>query len=394
MTTSYYKGDKLCTFLSPKKVLLGVGAAKQTGKEAKALGAKKALIVTDKGVVNAGLLEDIKKSLEAENIQISIFDKVEPEPAARLADEGAQQAWDDDCNFIVGIGGGSSLDIAKGISIVATNKGKVVDYAGIDKVPEAGLPKILIPTTAGTGSEVSRALVITDESDNTKKVPISDFVLADVAIVDPVLTVSMPPTVTANSGIDALVHSIESYVNINATPYSDIWALEAIRIIADNLPTAYAKGNNMEARFNMAFAASLGAASFTTSGLGAVHGLAYCVGTEYHIPHGRANSIMLPHVMDYNKLGNLAKFANIAEALGENIEGLSLFEAAEMSVVAVERLLDNLNVSYNLTDYNIPKSDLPVLVKGGMAQARLFGVNPRDLTEKDVESIYKKALGD
>jgi alcohol dehydrogenase class IV len=257
-----------------------------------------------------------------------------------------------------------------------------------------GIPKILIPTTAGTGSEATRALVLTDEASNTKKVVVDGYLLADVAIIDPLLTLSLPPAITANTGIDALVHAIESYVCVNATPYSDILAIEAIQLIADNLPTAYAKGNNMEARFNMAFAASIAGASFTSSGLGAIHGLSYILGTEYHMPHGKANSIMMPHVMDYNKLGNLTKFAHIAEAMGEDIEGLSLFEAAEESVTAVKRLLTSLDMSFMLPDHNIPQSDLPKLVKGGMAQARLFGVNPRDLTEKDVEGIYRKAFGE
>jgi len=392
MKSTFYKADKISIFLSPNKILLGVAAANQIGREAKSLGAKKALIVTDQGVVKAGLVESIEDSLRSEEIQVGVFNKVEAEPPARIVDEGTQLARNEGYDIVIGVGGGSSLDAAKGVSIMVTNKGKTLDYAGVDLVPKKGLPKILVPTTGGTGSEVSRVFVVTDEVDKTKKVVYSNFNLADVAVVDPLLTISMPPVITADTGVDALVHAIESYVSVNATPFSDILAIEAIRLIAENLSVAYAKGNNIEARFNMMFAATIAGMAFTSGGLGAVHGLAYVLGTEYHLSHGRSNAIMLPHVMDYNKIGNLSKYAQIAQAMGEKIEGLSTYEAAEKSVDAVKRLLEHVNISVKLIDYGVSKGDLPKLVEGGMKQARLFLPNPRDLTEEDVSSIYGVAF--
>lgn len=392
MGSSFYKVDKMSIFSSPKKILLGAGAINQVGRLAKSLSAKKALIVTDQGVVKARLVEGIQESLQSEQINVGLFDKVEAEPPARVIDQCAQLARSEAYDIVIGVGGGSSLDVAKGVSIMATNEGEIIDYAGVDLVPVNRLPLILVPTTAGTGSEVTRALIITDERDMTKRAVFSDFNLADLAIVDPLLTVSLPQVITAETGIDALAHAIEAYVSVNATPFSDILAIEAIRLVAENLPAAYAKGNNIEARFNVMLASTLAGAAFNSGGLGAVHGLAYVLGTEYHLPHGRSVAIMLPHVMDYNKIGNLNKYAQIAQAMGENIEGLSTYEAAEKSVDAAKRLLEDVNISIKLTDYGSSEKDLPRMVEAGMKQTRLFVPNPRDLAEEDVKNVFLKAL--
>ncbi len=389
MKNTLYTQGKISTYLSPNKISIGLGAAKQVGLESKALGGKKALIVTDPGVVKADLIDGIQASLESEKVHTGIFDRVVAEPPARLVDESAQIARQEGYDIIIGVGGGSALDVAKGASIMAINKGKILDYAGIDQVPKGGLPKILLPTTGGTGSEASRVFVLTDEAENTKKVVYSNFNLADVAIIDPLLSLSMPPVVTADTGMDALVHAIEAYVSVNATPFSDILAVEAIRLIAESLPIAYVKGSDIGARYNMALAANLAGLAFTSGGLGAVHGLAYVLGTEYHMSHGRSNAIMLPHVMDYNKIGNLDRYARIAEAMGENIQGLSAYEAAGKSVDAVKKLLEAVNISISLPDYGIHHEELPKLVEGGMKQSRLFVPNPRDLSKEDVEKIYE-----
>jgi alcohol dehydrogenase class IV len=383
---------KINTFLSPHKVIIGNGAVSQVGKEAGKLGAKKALIVTDKGVVKAGLLESVEGSLRAQKIDTGIFDKVEPDAPARLVDECAQVVRDKGYDVIIGIGGGSSLDVAKGASILATNKGTIVDYAGTDLVPSKGLLKILIPTTAGTGSEVTRVLVITDEEAKLKKAVFSDFVLADVAIVDPLLTVSLPSKITADTGLDALVHAIEAYVSVNATPFSDVLAIEAIELIAENLPTAYARGDNLEARFNMALAATFAGLAFISGGLGAVHALAYVLATECHLSHGRSNAVMLPHVVDYNRIGNLNKYACITQVMGEKTEGFSAYQAGEKLVTSLCLLLESLNIPTKLGAYGISEPDLPKLVEGAMKHSRLFATNPRELTEEDVRNIFASAL--
>jgi len=389
---AFIETDKISIFLSPHKTILGKGVVQQLGKEVTALGGRKVLVVTDPGVLKAGMVEMVEKALVSEGIKMGLFDKVEPEPPVRVVDECVQTITEGKYDLIIGLGGGSALDVAKGAAAVAPNGGKVLDYVGIDTIPKKGLPKILIPTTAGTGSEATRVFVMTDETDNTKKVVYSNFLLSDVAMLDPVLTVSMPPAVTADTGLDALVHAIEAYVSVNTTPFAEILAIEAISLIAHNLPIVFSKGSNIQARYNMLLAANLGGAAFTSGGLGAVHGLAYVLGTDYHMAHGRSNAIMLPHVMSFNTTGNLQKYTDIAQAMGEHVEGLSLYEAAEKSVNAVKRLLTTVNISFNLSFYGILKEDLPKLVEGGMKQSRLFVPNPRDLSEEDVRSIYEGAF--
>jgi len=292
---------------------------------------------------------------------------------------------------VVGIGGGSSLDVAKGVSIMATNEGSVLDMCGIDLVKKEGAKKILIPTTSGTGSETTRVFVITDERDNTKKVVNSLYALSDIAIVDPLLTLTMPPKVTADTGMDALVHAIETYVSMNATPFSDILAEKPIQWIARYLPVAWAKGSNLEARYFMSLAATMGGMAFASGGLGAVHALAYTIGTGYRLSHGRSNAIMLPHVMRYNLPGNPEKYAAIAALMGKDIKGLSALEAALLSVEAVEELLTTLQIPFHLQDYGIPKEDIPKLVEGGMKFSRLFVPNPRDMNELEVHSLFEAA---
>ncbi len=392
MKTTFYEMEKPSTFLAGRKTVLARGAASQVGQEAGKLGARKVLVVTDKGVVKAGLAEAVQDSLGVAGFETGLFDGVLPEPPAGIIDQCALMFRQGGYDLCLGLGGGSSLDSAKMVAILAANPGSVLDYVGMDAVPQKGAPLILVPTTAGTGSEATRVTVFTDEADNTKKVVYSDYLLPDLAILDPELTLTMPPLVTADTGMDALVHAIESYVSVNTTPYAEILAIQAIGMIARHLPQAYAKGNSMLARYNMLLAANLAGAAFASGGLGAVHGSAYVLGTEYHMSHGRSNAIMLPHIMNFNKVGNLEKFARIAEAMGKKVERLPPYEAAAMAVEAVYELMAAIDVSPKLGDYGIPEEDLPKLVRGAMQQARLFVPNPRDLTEKDMEEIYRSAF--
>lgn len=373
---------------APNKIVMGNGAAGSVAEEVKLLGCSKVLLVTDPGIVKAGLLEVIETSLTEAGIPFILYDNVEPEPRSHIIDEGGALFEKEQCDVIIGIGGGSSLDVSKGISVLTANKGSILDYVGLNLVPVKGAPMILMPTTAGTGSEVTRVLVMTDEAQNVKSVVFSPYLLPEVALVDPELTISMPSVVTADTGMDSLVHAIEAYVSTGATPLSDMWAQEAIQLVGRYLPVACAKGSNREARYQLSMAATLAGLAFTNAGLGAVHALAYPLGTEYHMTHGRTNAIMLPHVMKFNLPGNPVKYCTIAELLGENTDGLSDLTGAGLAVEAVLDLLASINVSCSISDYNIPDSDLKLLVEGAMKQQRLFVPNPRDLTEDDVRSIY------
>lgn len=383
--------NKAHIFYSPNKIIFGPDAVKSLGSEALQLGAKKVFIVTDPGVAKADLLQPVKSSLESAGIPFVVYDRVEPEPPIRCVKEATDLFLSERCDVVVGLGGGSSLDVGKGVSLLATNRGNLLDIVGIDLVKKRGAPKILIPTTSGTGSEVTRVLVVTDEADNTKKVVNSIYALADVALVDPLLTFSVPPKVTADTGVDALVHAIETYVSVNATPFSDILGEKAIRWIAQYLPTAWAKGSNLEARYFMSLASTVAGMAFASGGLGAVHALAYPIGTEHHLPHGRSNAIMLSHIMKYNLSGNPEKYASIAAFMGKNIEGVSAMRGAVLAIEAVQELLETVQIPYRLRDYGISKKDLPKFVEGAMKFARLFVPNPRDLTEQDVLSIYEAA---
>ncbi|MGO9021006.1 MAG: iron-containing alcohol dehydrogenase [Syntrophobacteraceae bacterium] len=380
--------NKAHVFFSPHKIIFGQGTTAQVGTEAKLLGATKVLIITDPGVVKADLLKPVTDSLSSAGLSYSVYGKVEPEPPTRVVDEAADHFQSESCNFVLGIGGGSSLDVAKGVSILAGNGGHILDYFGMDQVSKPAVPKILMPTTSGTGSETTRVLVVTDESANAKQVVYSLYCLPEVAIVDPRLTFTMPTSVTADTGMDALVHAIETYVSMNASPFSDILAEKAIAWIGHYLPIAWAKGSNEEARYYMSLAATLSGMAFASGGLGAVHGLSYVLGTRYHMPHGRSNAIMLPHVMRYNLPGAPAKYASVAALLGNVTTGLSVNEAAALSVEAIENLLTIIQIPICLDAYGIPKEDIPHLVEGGIKQSRLFATNPRDLSEKDVKDIY------
>ena len=383
--------SKTHVFYSPTKIAVGLNSASLVADEVKQFGGGRVLVVTDPGVVAADLIAPIASSLKSGNIDYVIYDGVEPEPPSRVIDRGAEVFQSEGCDLVLGLGGGSSLDVAKGISILASNKGKILDYCGVDQVPQNGAPMILMPTTAGTGSEVTRVLVLTDEEQNTKNVVFTPYALANAAIVDPLLTISMPPSVTADTGMDAMVHAIETFVSMNATVFSDTLAEKAILLIAEYLPVAWAKGSNTEARYHMSLAATLAGMAFGSGGLGAVHALAYPLGTEYHMTHGRTNAIMLPHVMRYNLPGSPEKYAWLAELMGQDTAGYSPMDAAELAVVAIQELLNTIRVSHQIRDYGIPEADLPQLVAGGLKQSRLFVPNPRDLTEEDVAAIYKEA---
>lgn len=380
-----------CLFFSPTKIILKPGSAKDVAAEVKALGGKHVLIITDPNIVKAGIVDSVQKSLKKYPVSIDVFDLVELEPPARVIDMAGEYARKKNVDTIIGIGGGSSLDTAKGASIMATNAGKVMDYAGIDLVPNRGLPKIMIPTTC-SGSEVTRVFAPTDEETQTKAVVYTNFNLAEVVISDPLLTTTMPPELTAETGIDALIAAIESYVSINANPYSDMLSLEAIRLISSHLPVAYAKSQHIQARQYVSLAAIYANLSWQSSGLGAVHALTYVLESLCSIRHARACSIMLPHVMNFNLTGNLKKFGRIAEAMGEKIDSLSDYESAKMAVHSVKQLLEAVNISYSLSDYGVSASQVPELVQGALKQSRLFIPNPRDIKAEDIRNIYINAI--
>jgi len=380
------------TFRTANKILMGNGAIEKIGVEAKSLNATRAFIVTDKGVMRIGLAERVSQILKSGGVQSEIFDQVEPEPSMENVNECVEFTRGKKYDLFVGVGGGSSMDVAKIISILATNSGSVYDYIGIEKIPKPGLPIILVPTTSGTGAEVTPNAIVTNKKIKEKKGIVSHFLLPEVAIVDPSLTLSLPPRITASTGVDALTHSIESYVSLNASPLSDVIALESIKLISHNLKRAVEDGNDIEARYNMALGSLLGGIALTNAGTGGVHALAYPLGGQFGIPHGLSNALMLPFIVEFNITSNLSKFSKIAAVMGENIEGLGREEAAGKAVEAVRAIVTDVGMPKRLREVGIPKQALPKIAESASHVTRLLANNPRKMTIDDIRKIYEEAF--
>jgi alcohol dehydrogenase class IV len=383
--------ERISLFRTTKRILFGAGSVEKIGQEAQILKAKKALIITDPGIIQSGLLPMVEKPLRSVGVSFTVFDGVEPDPKIEVAEKGLELAKREGIDLIIGLGGGSSLDIAKVTSVLVTNPGKIESFLGIDLIPNPGVPLILVPTTAGTGSEVTPIAILSDTKEKLKKGVVSSHLFPEVAILDPKLTVGLPPSVTAFTGMDALTHAIESYISLNATDVTDLLAFRAMELIAKNLRMAYAHGENLRVRSNLLEGSLLAGMAFANAGVAAVHAFAYPLGGEFHIAHGLANTLMLPYVMRYNIIGCPDKFAQMARAFGEPIEGLSELDAAEAAVKYIERLSDDLRVPRRLRAVGIPESAVPQMAESAMKVTRLLVNNPRKIALEDAIAIYTSA---
>ncbi|RLB73407.1 MAG: alcohol dehydrogenase [Deltaproteobacteria bacterium] len=379
-------------FQTTPRIIMGAGTISKIVTEINQLRCKKAMIVTDPGLVKAGIMKKLEDILTDGNIAFTTFDQVEPDPRLEIAISASVLVQESGTDIIIGLGGGSSIDIAKIASILATNKGDLSSYLGVDLIPEPGLKTIIVPTTAGTGSEVTPIVILSDVDEKLKKGAVSPFLFPDVAILDPALTVGLPPQVTAATGMDALIHAVEAFTSINATSITDMLAEQAIKLISQNLRTAYSNGNDLEVRYKMLEGSMLAGMAFANAGVTAVHAFAYPIGAEFHIPHGIANSIMLIPVMKFNMMGNLNKFSRMATFFQVNTAGLNQREAAMLTIKAMQELSDDLQLPKNLSDYGVKEADIPLLAEGVMKVTRLLANNPRILTQKDAEAIYRQVL--
>jgi alcohol dehydrogenase class IV len=374
-------------------IVNGPGAAKEAGSFAKGLG-RKALIVTDSHLVEIGLLKDVKDSLEAAGISFEIFDKVVTEPILEYTEEGLKMYQKVKADFLIALGGGSPMDTAKAISALAMNPGKMSDFEGPNKIPGPGAPLMAIPTTAGTGSEVSQFTIITDTTRNVKMLIASPYILPRVALVDPFMTLTMPQEITAATGLDALTHAIESYVSVKAQPITNALALHAIKLISGNLRQAWCDGSNLEARTHMMIGALEAGLAFSNASVALVHGMARPIGAYFHVPHGISNAALLPTVMQFSIPGNPRRYVDLAEAMGEITTGLSLLDAAYLSAKAVKRLNDDLKIP-SLKGLGVDEKKFNSIV-GQMALDALAsgspGNNPRKATQKEIVELYRKAF--
>jgi len=383
---------KITTIRRIPKILMGVGAVGEVGKEVTGLGAKRALLISDPGVMKAGIVERVLSSLKGAKVKVSVFDRVEPDPRYEIVDECAEWARPQGIQCVIGVGGGSSLDVAKAVAVMLKGEGSISSFFGVELIHRPGIPVVAVPTTAGTGSEVTPIVILSDEGEKLKKGVVSLHLIPSVAILDPELTVGMPPSVTAATGMDALIHAVEAFTSINATPFTDLLAARAMELLYSNIRKAYCNGSDIRARSHMLEGSLLAGIAFANAGVTAVHAFAYPIGAEFHIPHGIANTLMLPRVMEFNMIGALERFASIATMLGEAPAGLSLRETAQRAVMAMERLREDLGLPSHLSDFGVTAEDIPRLASGVLKVTRLLANNPRTVTQKDAEEIYRRSL--
>ena len=375
------------------RVRYGVGLSSTIASLCKDQGGSKVFLMADKILVDTGVLAPVFKSFEDASMEYVLFTDIVPEPPAAVVDKIAGVMKTANCNVCVAIGGGSTIDTAKAVCMLQTNEGSIKEYlfGGTKTVTNPIMPLICLPTTAGTGAEVSAASVIDDTENKVKLSVTHEYLIPTLAVLDPTLTVGLPPSVTATTGMDALTHAIESYVSLNANPIGDAYGLQVMRLIGENLRKVVSNGQDIEARGQMIIASLLGGAAILNCGLGVVHGIAQSIGGIAHVPHGLANAIILPYAMEKNFVGNLEKFKNIAVCLGENVRGLSLRDAAHLSVKAIEDLENDIGIPRKLSEVGVTRDMFPQIIKDTM-NYRLLAINPIKITPKHVEEILEAAF--
>lgn len=386
--------DNIYQFNLPASIIVGCGAANMVGREAIRLGCRKAMIVTDKGVRKAGSASRAEASIIEAGLSAVVFDGVRPDPTVENVEDGLSIYRENGCDLIVAVGGGSSIDAAKGVAAMALNPGKISDYQGMGKIVKPCAPLIAIPTTAGTGSEATKFTVITETQKNVKMLIGSAFLVPRVALIDPLLSVSMPPELTAATGVDALTHAIEAYVSKKSNPLTDSLALSAIKLVCANLPLAWADGQNIVARANTMVGALKAGMAFSNSSVALVHGMSRPIGAYFHIPHGLSNAILLGHVMEFTMSGNYEKFADIAVAMGHDVRDIPADRAAAMAVEAVKKLLGQLKIP-TLGQMNITSRQLNELAHRMALDAIASGSpanNPREASVDEIVELYMKCL--
>ncbi len=373
----------------PPVNLVGPGAIQEAGAEVEKLKLKKLLVVTDKVLRSVGVVAKVTDVLDKASIDYVIFDDVKPNPTMKNVYDGLELFKAEGCDGLLSIGGGSPQDAAKAIGILFTNGGEMPQYEGVCKSKNKSVPIVAVNTTAGTASEVTINYVITDEVRKIKMVIVDPNSLASVAINDPELMINKPAGLTAATGMDALTHAIEAYITKGAFRLSDTLALEAIRLIGESLEDAVKDGKNLEARSKMAWASYIAGLSFSNCGLGIVHSMAHQLGSEYDLPHGVANALLLPYVEEFNSEVCAGKFKDIAAALGVNIEGLSVEEARQAAIKVLKDMAVKLNIP-KLKETAFNPADLDRLAAQAMADA-CTGGNPREVTAEDIKAIFMKA---
>ena len=375
----------------PKLSLAGAGAVADAVEHLACQPVKKALIVTDQTLVKLGILDGLLAELDKVSLSCVVFDEVVPNPTASIVRKGTKVYMQHDCDCFIAVGGGSPIDTAKAIRIMASNDGDICDYSGVGKVKNDGAYFVAINTTAGTAAEVTSNSVITDEENQVKMVIIDSKQIPDIAVNDPELMVGLPASVTAATGMDALTHAIEAYVTPGAHTLTDHSALESIRVISQWLPLAVEHGDNLEARDKMACGQFLAGMAFNSAGLGLVHAMAHQPGATHNLPHGVCNAILLPVVCEFNAETAPERFRAVAEAMGGNTSRLNDKQAAELAVSLIRQLSEKVGIPAGFATQGVKESDIDGWISKAMNDPCLGG-NPRVPSEEDVKALFKKAM--
>jgi alcohol dehydrogenase len=372
------------------EIEFGFGVSGRVGERARSLGGSRVLVVTDRGVKAAGLVEPVLETLRSQGLPAVMFDDVAPNPRESSVAQGAALAAQEACDLLIAVGGGSPMDTAKGIAVVLAHGGSVLDYGTPGMIlPGQGTPVITIPTTAGSGSEVTYLAIITDSKNSTKTTVASPFMAPRLTLVDPELTLGLPRALTASTGMDALTHCIEGYTNRASHPVSDSLALTAISLLGRSLPVAYADGSKREARAEVMLASLLSGVVLTSTRTSAAHAMAEAAAALYDLPHGIANAIYLPVVMEHNLIALPVKYADIARALGEELGGLSRRECARTAVGAVYALAADLGIP-RAEQVGVRPADFARMAAMA-SQDPCLDNNPRTLTDADLIALYERA---
>lgn len=367
-------------------IKLGAGVIDEIPDALNEIEAKKVLVVTDQGIIKAGLYDKIEKILRDGGFQVSLCGRVAPDPAISLVKSIAEDAKKDRPDAVIGLGGGSSIDTAKTAAALLNNPGELEEYIGIELLEADCVPMIAVPTTAGTGSEATHITILSDEAAQLKKGLVSVRMMPRYAFLDPSLTLGLPGKVTASTGMDAICHALESFTSINANDYTESLSLRALKLLTENIETVYNRGTDADAREKMLLGSLLAGIAFANAGVTAVHAFAYPLGGMFHVPHGLANSVMLPTIVKYNAVGNEERFAAVGRAVTGNPEA-----TAGDAVKKIEDLFDKLELPRNLAAMDIPESAIDKMAEGAIQITRLLNNNPRKITLDDAKAIYREA---
>ncbi len=381
------------SFVTTPRIEFAPGAALELAQHCQRLGISRPLLVTDPGLVNIGLVSPVLDALSASAVPAVLFDQVREDPPESVVLAARDLAQQSAVDGVVALGGGSSLDVAKVVAVLLGGEQTLPELYGVDQVRNRRLPLILIPTTAGTGSEVTPVAIVTT-GQTTKAGVSSPVLLPDIALLDPDLTLGLPPAITAMTGIDAMVHAIEAYTTRHRkNPLSDNLARQALILLAGNIRAAVSDGANRSARGNMLLGACLAGQAFANAPVAAVHALAYPLGGHYHIPHGLSNSLVLPSVMEFNAPEAAHLYAELAElVLGHSVSGSDEARSAAL-IKALRQLIDELQLPATLAAAGVPAGELEMLAADAMLQQRLLVNNPREVSEGDALAIYRAAYG-